>query len=511
MNLSKQNRTPASQRCPAGTLLLITALLACCANQARGADAVQTAQNYLAKTLVDQKNAYVAINAFHAADDQELTPLFVALSRSGDKKKRLLASRALGQLANKDAIAALKYQLSNDSVMAVRSEAIVRLLDLQAADAELLSLAAKIKDESIQCIAARSLAKISKDSNHTIQARSTLQKLTASTDAMTAAMASQGLLAMGDSSQLDRLKKIVTDPKTNPAIVRVLMLQIIDEKISVAKPLTQAVIASPKQTTQIRIMACKALSAAGENTEAEIFAALRASGSMIYRVPVLGILASLKNSGPYVGAIAKSSLPIAPLAGLEMARKTPGAAASSAVDKALAMKHPIALSYTLQTAEDDIKKLGAKADFYVKPLLKFIDSVEPDTNRMTHMHLMASKATTLLMDMGTPQAVSGVRNILGRRYSATTRSAAAGLLRTKNKAACPIATKLLQSPYPELQTYGALTLGHFADPAASKYFTRVISNESGQTVTETTLAAWYILKINKQGAQYAKQLAKLVK
>jgi len=511
MNISKQNRTPASQRCATGTLLLIIALLACGADQAPAADAVQTAQNYLAKILVDKKKAYVAINAFHAADDQELTPLFVALSRSGDKRKRLLAATALGQLANKDAIAALKYQLCDDSVMAVRASAIVRLLDLKAADAELLALAVKIKDENIQCIAARSLAKISKNSNHTIQARSTLQKLTGSTDALTAALASLGLLSMGDSTQLDKLKKLVADPKTNPAIVRLLMLQIIDEKISVAKPLTQIVIASPKQAIQTRVMACKALTASGENTEAEIFASLRASDSMIYRIPVLGILAGLKNSTPYVGAIAKSSLAIAPLAGLEIARKTPGPTASTAVEKALSLRHPIALSYTLQTAGDDMEKLGAKADFYVKPLLKFIDSVEPDTDRMTHTHLMVAKATTLLMDFGTPQAISGVREILNRRYSATTRSAAAGLLRTKNKAVCPIATKLLQNPYPELQTYGALTLGHFADPAASKYFTRVISNESGQTVTETTLAAWYILKINKQGALSAKKLAELVK
>ena len=69
----------------------------------------------------------------------------------------------------------------------------------------------------------------------------------------------------------------------------------------------------------------------------------------------------------------------------------------------------------------------------------------------------------------------------------------------------------MKNPYPELSAYAALTLGHFADPAAEDHFNRIITRESGHTVAEITLASWYLLKIKKQSAQSAKQLAKLVK
>jgi hypothetical protein len=328
---------------------------------------------------------------------------------------------------------------------------------------------------------------------------------------MTAAMASVGLLAMGDSAQLPGLKKLVADPNTELAIVRLIMLQIADEKIAAGRPLARIVIDSPKCPVQTRIMACRALAAAYPKSVPALFASVRKSRSIVYRIRTLGILVDQPNAQPYIAAIAKSSVSIAPLASFELARAAPGPASSIAVEKALAIRHPIAVSYVFQQAGKDIEKLGDKAGFYVAPLLKYITSVEPDTNVLAHEHLLAAQATTLLMDIGTPEAVGGLGKIFDRRYSAITRSAAAGLLRTKNKAVRPIALKLLKSEYPELATYGALTLGHFADPAAAEHFNRVITREAGHTVAEKTLASWYLLKISKQGAPAAKQLAKLIK
>ena len=495
----------------AGRTVLIWIVLGCLGGQTLGANATKDAYDYLAKELVNKKNSNMVISAFHAADDQELLPLFVALSRSGDKKKRLLATTALGQLAGPGAIAAIKRQLAEDSAMAIRAAAMVHLLNLDAADATVLAAASKIKDENIQCIAARSLARKSKEPKHRDLARTTLKKLTKSSDEMTAAMASLGLLAMGDSAQLPGLKKIISDPKTEATIVRLMMLQITDEKISAGEPLARIVVASTEYPVQTRILACRALAAAFSKPVPVIFAAIRDSQSMVFRIPALGILAKQADSEMYIAAIAKSSLPIGPLAAFEQARKTPGPALSTAVEKALAIKHPIAVNYVLQQAKKDIDKLGAKSGFYAAGLLKYIASVEPDTGRMTREHIMAAQATTLLMDLGTPEAIGGVSKIFDGRYSAITRSAAAGLLRTKNKAVRPIALKLLKSPYPELSTYGALTLGHFADPAVAEHFSRIIARESGHSVTEITLASWYLLKINKQSASAAKQLAKLIK
>jgi len=503
-------KSPKSHRVAAAAILLSTALAIPC-GKARAANPAKTAYDYLAKVIVDDENSLTAVSSFHAADDKELTPLFVALSRCSDKKKRLLATTALGQLGGAEAIAALKRQLSEDSAMAVRAAALVHLLNLEAADASILSAAAKLKDENIQCIAARSLAKASKAPQHRNLARTTLEALTKSNVTMTSSMAALGLLAMGDTTRLAGLKKLAADPQTENAVLRLLLLQIVDEKIAAGQPIAQIVVDATKRPVQTRILACRALAASSEKPVPLIFDALRKSPSMLFRIPAMNVLSEQEGSQRYLAAIAKSKLPVAPLAALELARKTPGPAVAAAVEKALAVRHPIAINHVFQRAGKDIEKLGAKADFYADPLLKFIESVEPDTNRMAHEHLLAAQATTLLADLGTPRAIGGLDKILRGRYSAITRSAAAGLLRTKNKAACPIARKLLENPYPELAAYGALTLGHFADPAAEGHFTRIITKESGHTVAELTLSSWYLLKIKKQSAQAAVQLAKLVK
>jgi len=324
-------------------------------------------------------------------------------------------------------------------------------------------------------------------------------------------MASLGLLAMADSSRLAGLKKQFADPKTETTVLRLAMLQIVDEKITAGQPLAQIVIDSPKRPIQTRILACRALAASSPKPVPALFTALRNSPNMLFRIPAMSVLSKQDDSKRYLAAIAKSTLPVGKLAAFELARATPGPAATKAVQTALSIKHPIAINHVFQRASKDIETLGAKADFYTDPLVKFIESVEPDTDRMTHQHLLAAQATTLLSDIGTPQALAGVAKILSGRYSAITRSAAAGLMRSKNKAVAPIARKLLGNPYPELATYGALTLGHFADPAATDHFNNIIKRQSGHTAAEVTLSCWYLLKINKQSAQSARQLAKLIK
>ena len=504
MKFQKTNRAVRA------TLLILTSL-GLLAPAVSGADGAKTAYDYLAGAIVGQDDSFMVISSFHAIDDKELTPVFVALSRCGDKKKRLLATTALGQLGGPQAVAALKQQLSEDSVMAVRAAALVHLLNLKSADPTALSAATKIKDQNIQCIAARSLATASKDSKHLDLARTTLKKLTESNETTTRSMASLGLLAMGDGSQMDGLKKLLSDPQTETTILRLAMLQIVDEKITAAAPLAQIVIDSTKRSVQTRILACRALAASSKKSAPLIFAALRKSPSMLFRIPAMGVLSQQNDADRYLAAIAKSTLPIGPLAAFELARKTPGPSTSKTVEKALAIRHPIAMNHVFGRAAKDIDKLGPKANFYAAPLAKFIESVEPDTDRMTHEHLLAAQAATLLADLGTPAAIGCLDKILRGRYSAITRSTAAGLLRAKNRAVLPIARKLLADPYPELATYGALTLGHFSDPAAADHFQRIVTRQTGHTVAEVALSCWYLLKIKKQSARSATQLAKLIK
>ena len=510
MNYSKSNRIARRLTgAPAILAALIAAVILSPAAAVQGQ--TKAAYDYLAEAIANEETSTLVISSFHAAGDKELTPLFVALSRSANKRKRLLATTALGQLGGDEAIAALKRQLANDSEMAVRAAALVHLLNIEAADAAVLSAATKLKDENIQCIAARSLANISKDSAHQALARQTLQGLTGSSEAMTSSMASLGLLAMGDSSRLAGLKKQFADPKTETTVLRLAMLQIVDEKIAAGQPLAQIIIDSPKRPIQTRILACRALAASSPKPVPALFAALRNSPTMLFRIPAMSVLSKQDDSKRYLVAIAKSTLPVGKLAAFELARATPGPAATKAVQAAMSIKHPIAINHVFQRASKDIETHGAKADFYTAPLLKFIESVEPDTDRMTHQHLLAAQATTLLADIGTPRALAGLAKIMSGRYSAITRAAAAGLMRSKNKAVAPIARKLLSNPYPELATYGALTLGHFADPAAKDHFNNIIKRQSGHTAAEITLSCWYLLKINKQSAQSAKQLAQLIK
>ncbi|MCP4375454.1 MAG: HEAT repeat domain-containing protein [bacterium] len=481
------------------------------ATGARGEDATKSAYDYLAKTLSDSKHSNTAIRALLAADDKDVSPLFVAMSRSSDKKVRMLATIALGQVGGPEAIAALKKQLTGDTLIAIRAEALVNLLNLDAADADSLATAVKIDDPNIQCVAARSLARESKDPKHLALAGETLRKLSKANEKMTAAMSSLGLLAMGDSAQLADMKKLITNPDTNPTIVRLMMLQIADEKITSAEPLAKMVIESPKLPIKTRIIACRAFAETSKKPLPVIFESLRKSQSLLYRIRTLGIISQQKDAKRYLTAIGKSKMPIGAIGRFELARTTPGSKASTTVIEALELKHPIAIGYVLIRAEEDIKKLGVKASFYIPGLLKYINSVEPETNRMAQEHMLAAQASTLLANLGTPEALDGIDKILSRRYSAITRSAAAGLLRTKNKSICPIARKLLKNPYPELVTDAALTLGHFADPAATEYFSRIIANEAGRPVAEVTLASWYLLKIKKQSKEAAKQLAATIK
>jgi len=495
------------------TRLIVTifAILAPPGVHANAADPPKGPYDYLAGSIADKDRSLAALRALKAIEDKELAPLFVAMSRSGDKTKRLMAVGALGRIGGDHAVAALKQRLSEDTMMAIRAEAIVHLLNLKAADAPLLAGAAKVGDDSIRCIAARSLSTRSSTKKHKDLALATLKELVESNEPITAVLARVRLLAMGDGTQLPFLTRLIANRETDVTIVRLTMIQIYDEKIASAAPLARTVIGSADRPLHVRVLACRALAAASPKATPVIFESLRKSSSMIYRISALAIIAERKDAGPYLAAIAKSSLAVGTIARFEQARKTPGPAASLAIQKALELKHPIVINHVLQQAEQDIEKLKDKADFYTPGLLKYIASVDADTPRMGPQHVLAARATTMLLDLGTPTAMAGVRKILAGRYSAVTRSAAAGLLRTKNKAVCPIARDLLKSPYPELASDAALTLGHFADPAAAEYFNRIITRESGHSITFTTMASWYLLKIQKQSAAAAKKLAALIK
>ena len=480
----------------------------------------KAAIDWLASALRDKDRANGVLSALRATRDKDLVPVFVAMSRGADKRRRVFATAALNDLGGDDAVEALKQRLTVDPAMSVRATALVGLLDHEAADADLLTRAVGIADENIQCIAARALSIRVRDDPDGAAGRAlakrTLTKLVGSKDAATAALARMGLLAIGQTEQFEPLKQLVTAKDTQVSVLRLLLQQISEEKIAPAAPLARAVIAAGarpeyQRPLHVRVLACRALAAASPKATHPLYEALRYSPNMIFRVSVLAILAERKDAGRYLQAIAKSKIAVGALARFELARKSPGPSASASVREALALGHPVVVNYVLNRALDDADKIGDKADFYTTPLAEYIRSVPPDVVKMGPQHVLAAQAATWLLDLGTPAATAAMQKILSGRYSAVTRAAAAGLLRSKNKKVCALARGLIKSPYPELSSDAALALGHFADPAAEGYFRRIIMRETGHRTEELALASWYLLKIHKQTKTAAAELARQIK
>ncbi len=119
-----------------------------------------------------------------------------------------------------------------------------------------------------------------------------------------------------------------------------------------------------------------------------------------------------------------------------------------------------------------------------------------------------AKAATILTDLGTPEAVAGLRKILAGPYNTTVRATAAGLLRSKSPAAMELARPLLASPYSELSTDAALVLGSFADPAAKGKLEQFAISGSGDPTPLRAMSCWYLLKIAGRTKTAAEQMAR---
>lgn len=468
----------------------------------------ESAIGWLRAALGDPGRADVVLVTLNATGDEDLVPLFVAASKSADKRKRLFAASALGQLGGPAAFAALREQLLNDSVMAIRAEALTHLLDNEAADADLLAAAIGMGDERVRCIAAGAVV----HKNPNAAAAEVLERLSRSREASISGPARLSLLGMGRKEQLTAMGKMMGHAETPNSVVRMLLLLIAREKIAAAAPLAESVIGS-KRPLHIRVVAARAATAVAPEASRIVFESIRNSPNMIYRVSLLRILAGRKDAGAYLAAIAKSKLPVGVLGRFEQARlgQPDAVDLTTRVQEAMRLGHPVVVNYILNRAIEDAESLGAKADFYTPAVLRYIASVDADAVRLGPQHRLAARLAAWLVDLGTPRAMAGIRKILTGRYSAVTRAAAAGVLGAKNKRACQLARGLLKSPYQELASDAALTLGHFGDPAAEEYFRRILSREGGYSINEMTVASWYLLKIHKRSKTAAEELAASVK
>ncbi len=473
------------------------------------ADTARFAQQHLTEIFQDRQSRNEALAALEAVQGQEAQPLFVTLSKKGDKNVRMFSTAALGKFNNAEANSALTERFANDSEMPIRAEALVHLLHNKAIDAHQLADALNIPDEKIKCIAARGLLDLNRGFESL--AVETLKKLADSDDPSTAGLSVARLLMAGHSEYKDRLMSIADDPNSAAATIALILGYIEEKEIAAACEFASKIAGSPDRSLPMRILAYSALAKSSSDAPAEIVAAINESHNIVFNVQLLAALSKHPNATKYIEKLSIRQDSIGMLANFELARPAGGKAATRAVARAIASGHPIVIEYVMDRAKKDIERLGKNANFYTPPFLNFIESTNPNAAAMGPEHMRASRASGLLMDTGSASAFAGLAELLSKRYSATVRCVAAGLMRTKNREAAGLAVPLLKSPYEELATDAALMLGRLGDGRAAQQLAYILKRSDNYSVTIRTLACWYLLKIHGQAEPTATLLAQEIK
>jgi hypothetical protein len=485
------------------TAAVLVALGPC--SHATADSATSAASAYLAESLSDPARSAPTLMALKATGDAELAGVFIALSRSGDKERRLLGTVALRDFTGAQVTKALLERLQTDPAMAIRAEALMALVAARAITDQQLVDSLKIPDEAVQCVAARQLVR----AGRTQAAMEMLSRLVRSNDPGTAAISRLTLLAAGDRTQMRMLEEVMTDAETTDSVMAILLEQIAEDKISSAFGLARRAAASSR-SMGIRVLAYRALAATSSMAPAILQDEIRRTDNFGLSVRLLSILAEHEGAEPHLRGLIQGGGATAALARFELARRTGNLAAGAAKD-AVAVGHPIVIEYFLDRASADVAARGNQASSYVPALLQCIHSAASDSPTMTAEHVRAARAATLLADIGSAEALAGLKAILAEKFSPKVRAAAAGLLKTSNRAACELAAPLLKSPYEELVTDATLALGRFGDPAATSYLSVIVHQPNRHSPALVALASWYLLKVTGSSRQAADELAKSVK
>lgn len=485
---------------------------------AAGADLTEDAMAYLSARLgnenqssEDSQQARRTWVALRATKDPDLAPLFVAMSKSNKEINRRFAVAALGEFCGQAGVEALRLRVAEDSVAAVRGEALARLMDMKEATVEDLQRALKDADETVQVLAARGLARAGQGD----AARPSLEKLAGSNAVLTARIAQLTMVALGDRRHMDSLTAAVKDPKMSERQALTLLSQIEDDKIVGALDLVNAVL-EVRQELPVRVQAYRALSAVSPTAAADLLKASQGSSDTVARVNILNILAARSDATDALRTLAGQEDAPGLLARFELARPNGGEEARKAAQAAMATQHPVVIDYILESAAEDLKDHPKRAGFYVPVLLAYLESVSNNSPQMRREHIQAAQATTVLVDLGTPEALAGVKKALAGRYGSRVRAVGAGLLKAENKSVAELAQPLLQSPYEDLVTDGSLTLGRMGHDGARNHFSQLLArHKAGQASSSDTalltLASWYSLKIARHTRLAVEILAKQVK
>lgn len=463
---------------------------------------VQSATAFLQELLADPSAAPEALVALRLTNDHDLAPIFVAMTRSAEKESRLFATASLSAVAGDDAAEPLLERLRSDTMMVVRAEAMAQLSELNALSVRDLREALDIEDETIQCMAARALVM----EEHGSVASSTLNRLTESSEPMTACTARAALLNMGQRDQLDALRDTLADEDTPLILISLLLLQIEEEEIVEAVDLVREV-ASSDRPAELRLQAYKTLSSVSDRATNELVAALNPADRIVLRVGVLHLLADRPDGPARLERFTEGGDPVAVLAQLEVTRLGGGPRAAQAALEAVQTGHPIVINYLLSRAQEDIEAQGDRADFYTAALLDVISSARANADELASEHVRAARAAMLLGDLGTTEALEQLRGILGRPRDATVRAVATGLMQSKNPVVCNTMAPLLESPFTDLLVSAALTLGGHGDARANVALQKITNESTRYQAATVALASWYLIRNADKAPQTAATLA----
>jgi len=461
----------------------------------------QVATAWLAGALRDPARAGGVVAALRSAGGKHVAVLLSALSARGDKKMRLMATSALGELPKAMSGKALLDRLGRDPRMAIRAEALAHLLNLKALSAEQLTEALKIPDENVRCLASRGLVRMGQGK----LAMPQLGLLSGSRDATTAAMARMSLLGLGDESQLPHLSRIVRDPKTPQSLLILLIRQAIQEKVRPAIPLAMHV-AEAGASDPLRVLGYKAVVTLSPHAATVLRDAIRTSGRLVLRVHLLRVLATCKDAAPHLKLLGREAGSLGALARFELARPEAGPKAAAAAGQALRAGHPVVADYILARAKEDAAADKKKAAFYTPVLLGFVRSVDPDPKAMRAQHVRAAQAVKLLTNIGDQDTFNALGKLLRGRRSAIVKTVSAGLRWSRNPAVCDLARPMLNNAYEDLAIDAAMTLGYFGRPEAADQLLAIVRRDNRHPPAMVALACWYLLKIEGTQAQAIKEL-----
>lgn len=456
------------------------------------------ARRQLQKLLLKQREGVLAMVGLRATEDQALMPLLIHAARTGDPQRRMVALSGLVRLKGPRALAILRERALIDESEAVCIQSLGELLEMDAADDTLLGKMLSGRPTGARMLAARHLVRRGKGR----RALGVLKEFAASKSEEAVVIARMCLLAMGHKDQRPRLARRAQDPGAPDRILAILCGQAAEDKIPAALPMVAPLAKSTARPVEVRLAAYRAVAVLDPGGPAKLADALVKSTRTSFRFYLLRILLDEGDKGQ-LPRLAREKDVVGAIARFELARPKGGPAATRAAAAVVDHGHVVGVIHVLNRAKEDIKARGSKAAFYAPVLIDVLRAASKARREPT-----AGRAATLLGNLGTPEALRALKDVLNGSKRQPRRAAVAGMLVTTNRAAAMLVVPLLKSPYSELSTTAALALGRFGRRVAAERLSEIVANPQRHPPQIAAMAAWYLLKIHGVASAFVKDYVK---